>query len=250
MDLRRISVVVCLGAIGGCSSTDSENVTTQGIAADIDVVADGSGTTVVSAQLEVGSGGIGRTGLELSAGDTLTATANGIQRPMTESSSVLGQFTYSANFGFDDGGTLFTVAFNRMNGISAPNSNVALPDGFLVQSPTSNDVYGVNDSIPIVWAPSGSSIVPSIDVALACTQTNGLRISTIETISLSSDSGSANLPVAAVIPIGTLDNSRLCDGTIYFQRWRRGNLDSNYGEGGQISAEQNEQGQFFVDLSR
>lgn len=248
MSIHRIVTLVCIAALCGCSSTSSENVTTQGIAADIDIIADGSGRTVVVAELEVGSGGIGRTGLELGPGDTLSVTANGIQKTMTESSSIVGQFSYSASYDFDDADTVFTVAFSRANGVSAPNSNVALPSGFVILSPTGNDVFGMNDDVPIVWSPSGTGIVPTINVTLSCIQTNGLKISTIEAVSLSFDSGNASLPVAAIVPIGTLDTSRLCEGTVYLQRWRRGNLDPNYGEGGQIAAQHSEQSQFFVDL--
>jgi len=61
--------------------------------------------------------------------------------------------------------------------------------------------------------------------------------------------GVASLPVAAVIPIGTLDTTRLCEGEVHFSRWRRGNLDPAYGEGGDITAEHIERAQFFVDLS-
>jgi len=245
--LRRFFFVLCCAAISGCSNTSSENVTTQGINADIDVVADGSGMTVVTARLEVGSGGIGRTSLELGAGDNLTVMANGIQKPMTENSSVLGQFSYTASFDFDDADTTFTVSFSRANGMSAPNSNVALPDGFIVQSPTSNDVYRTSDSVQIVWAPAGTSIVPSVSVSLTCSLTSGLHISAFENVSLTSDTGVAVLPVAAVMPDGPLDTSKLCEGGVSLLRWRRGNLDPSYGEGGQITAEQAERAQFFVN---
>lgn len=238
---------LCTAAMSGCSNTSSENVTTQGISAEIDVLANGSGATVVTAALEVGSGGIGATSLELGPGDSLTVTANGIQKPMIEDASILGHFSYTASFDFDDVDTVFTVSFIRANGISAPNSNVALPDGFIVQSPTSNDVYGTNDSISIAWLPSGTSIVPTVRVSLTCTLTSGLRMSAIETVSLSSDTGVATLPVSSVIPIGQLDTTRPCDGDVDFFRWRRGNLDPNFGEGGEISAEQAERTQFFVD---
>ena len=239
--------ILCLAAISGCSNTSSENVTTQGIHADIDVVADGSGMTVVTAELEVGSGGLGRTSLELGSGDSLAVMANGIQKAMTENSSILGQFSYTASFDFDNADTMFTVSFSRVGGMSAPGSNVALPDGFLVQSPTASDIYRTNENIRIVWTPAGTSIVPTINVSLSCTLTSGLRMSAFETVSLSSDSGVAALPVAAVMPNGPLDSSRLCEGSVLLLRWRRGNLDPNYGEGGQITAEQSERAQFFVD---
>ncbi len=244
---RRLTIgVLGVALASGCSNTSSENVTTEGISADIDVYASGSGATVVTASLEVGDGGLGATSLELSPGDTLTATANGIEKVMTEDSS-LGRFSYTASFDFDDADTVFTVSFARTNGLSAPNSNVALPDGFIVQSPTSNNTYGPNDTINIVWLPSGTSIVPTIQVSLVCMLTNGLRLSSFESISLSSDTGVAFLPVAAVMPSGEIDTTMLCEGDVDFSRWRRGNLDRNYGEGGSISATHAETSQFFVD---
>ena len=239
-----------LGAIvlGGCGSTTSDNVTTQGIYADIDVFANGSGRTVVDAELEVGSGGLGRTSLELSRGDTLTVIANGIQKTMTEELSSLGRFRYVASFDFDDANTMFTVSFIRSGRSNAPNSNVTLPEGFIVQSPQSSDVFSQADNIPIEWTPAGTSIVPSIHVSLSCRTNSGIVFTDTDVVALSDDTGVASFPVAAVIPFGTLDTSRLCEGEVHFSRSRRGNLDPNYGEGGSIVAEQIERAQFFVDL--
>lgn len=244
-----ICVALLLTAIAGCSNTSSENVTTQGIHADIDVVASGNGSTVVTAELEVGTDGIGRTSLELTGGDSLTVMANGMQKTMIEDSSVLGRFRYTASFDFDDADTVFTVAFNRDNGTDAPNSTVALPPGFTVLSPTSNDVFTTTDDMPIAWMPSGTAIVPSIYVTLSCTLSSGISIADVDRVSISADSGAASLPVAAVIPPGSLDTSRLCEGEVELMRWRRGDLDPGYGEGGQITAEHYARATFFVDLS-
>ena len=244
---RFLCSVLCLAAVCGCTSTSTENVTTQGISADIDVFADGAGRTFVDVKLEVGSGGIGGTSLRLGPNDSLTVRASGVQQNMTEDASIFGEYSYFTTFGFDDANTVFTVSFNRANGMSAPNSNVALPNGFTVTSPSSSDVFGTGDTIPIIWSPSGTSIVPSVFVRLSCTLTSGLTTVDVETITLGSDNGIASLPVASVMPIGTLDTSRLCDGTVELARWRSGNLDPNYGEGGQIDAEHAKVTQFFVN---
>jgi len=249
MNMHRLLFVLLATVFAGCSHTTSDNVTTEGIHADIDVFANGSGTTVVDAELEVGTDGLGRTSLELVGGDTLSVTANGIQKPMTEDTSVLGRYRYVASFDFDDVGTMFTVSFSRANGISAPNSNVTMPEGFIVQAPATSDVFSQAEDIPIQWTPTGTSIVPHIEVTLSCTTVSGIVFSDTESVSLSSDIGVASLPVASVIPIGTLDTSKLCDGEVLFSRWRRGNLDPNYGEGGDITAEHIERARFFVDLS-
>ncbi len=246
--VRSIFSLVAIAFLAGCSSTTSDNVTTEGINADIDVFANGSGRTRVDVEFEVGDG-IGGTSLELAAGDRLTATANGIQQTLTEDRSIIGRFRYETTFDFDDAGTVFTVSFSRDNGVNAPNSNVALPEGFIVQSPQNTDVFSRAQNIPIQWTPNGTSITPDIDVTLSCTTTGGIMFSSSEDVTISGDSGVASLPVAAVIPIGTLDETRLCEGEVHFSRWRRGNLDPAYGEGGDITAEHIKRAQFFVDLS-
>lgn len=241
-------IVIGAALFSGCSSTTSDNVATDGINADIDVFANGSGSTFVDAELEVGDG-LGGTSLQLVAGDRLTVTANGIQKTMTEDASIIGRFRYEASFDFDDAGTMFTVSFSRNKGTNAPNSNVTLPEGFVVQSPQSNDVFSQADDVPIQWTPNGTTITPDIDVSLSCTTTAGISFTASQDVATSGDTGVASLPVASVIPIGTLDTTRLCEGEVHFSRWRRGNLDPAYGEGGDITAEHIERAQFFVDLS-
>jgi len=244
----RLCILIGAVLLSGCSSTTSDNVTTEGINADIDVFANGSGRTFVDAELEVGDG-LGGTSLQLVAGDRLTVTANGIQKTMTEDASIIGRFRYEASFDFDDAGTMFTVSFSRNNGVNAPNSNVTLPEGFVVQSPQGNDVFSQADDVPIQWTPNGTTITPDIDVSLSCTTTGGVVFTASQDVATSGDTGVASLPIASVIPIGTLDTTRLCEGEVHFSRWRRGNLDPAYGEGGDITAEHIERAQFFVDLS-
>jgi len=234
-------------ALAGCSNTASENVTTQGIRAEIRVVADGGGFTAVRANLAVGSGGVGGTQLDLSPGDSLTVTANGIRTTMVKDTSILGTIDYTASFPFDDANTLFVVAMNRDNATDAPNSNVALPDGFIISMPTNTTIYTTDQSIEIVWAPSGTPVVPGVSVTIDCTLMSGQVRTGSQHIPLSTDTGFTSTPVASAMPSGTLDTSKLCEGTVYLERIRNGNLDRNYGEGGRITGEQYKQAQFFVD---
>ena len=246
--MSRLFVIFPVVAMAACSSTTSDNVATEGINTDIDVFANGSGRTFVDVEMEVGDG-LGGTSLQLAPGDRLTVTANGIQKSMIEDASVIGRFRYEATFDFDDAGTLFTVAFSRNNGVNAPNSNVTLPEGFVVQAPQTNDVFSIADDIPIQWTPNGTTITPDIDVSLTCTTTSGVQFTDSENVTINGDTGVASFPVAAVIPIGTLDETRLCEGEVHFSRWRRGNLDPAYGAGGDITAEHIKRARFFVDLS-
>ena len=252
MTLNRINIrpaIVTLLAIAftGCSQTSSENVTTQGIFADIRVIAEGNGATVVKAQLLVGNGGITQTQLILAPGDILTVTANGIQKTMVRDTSLIGEVEYWASYGFDDADTLFTVALSRANGMSAPNSNVTLPDGFVVMLPATATVFTTGEVIDVVWAPSGTATVPSVSITVDCVLTTGIFISESRNLSPSTDSGASSIAVDSVIPSGPINTNELCEATVYLSRQRYGNLDPNYGEGGLISAEHHKRGTFFVD---
>lgn len=234
-------------SFAGCSQTSSENVTTQGIYADIRVIAEGNGATVVKARLEVGNGGPVRTLLNLAPGDSLTVVANGIQKTMVKDTSIIGDIEYYASYPFDDADTLFVVSFNRNNGTSAPNSNVTLPDGFIITAPTSADILATSQNVDIAWTPMGTSIVPAVMVTVDCVLATGIRTTGSESIPLSVDGGVASIPVSAAMPIGPFDANQLCEGTVYLSRGRYGTLDPNYGEGGTINAQQHKQGQFFVN---
>lgn len=246
--MKQLLPVTLFVLLAGCSSTSSENVDSEGIHADFEIHADSSGQTFVYAELEVGDG-LGATSLRVTGGDRLLVTANGIERTMTQDRDVLGRFRYEATFAFDDGGTLFTVAFMRDNDRSAPNSTATLPDGFVVQAPANSPTYGRNDDIAIAWLPSGTPVVPDIEVWLTCSTNLGTH-TVFERVTLSSDTGASSLPVAAVIPNSTLDESQLCEGSVLFSRFVRGSLDPNFGEGGRITAQQTAQAAFFVDLTR
>ena len=247
MNIRPAIIALLAIAFAGCSQTSSENVTTQGIFADIRVIAVGNGATVVKVQLQVGNGGINRTQLILAPGDTLTATANGIQKTMVRDTSLIGEVEYWTSFPFADADTLYTVAFNRANGMSAPNSNVTLPDGFVVMTPVNATVFRTGEVIGVSWAPSGTATVPSISITVDCVLTTGIFISESRNLSPSTDSGASSIAVDSVIPSGPIDTNQLCEATVYLSRQRYGNLDPNYGEGGTISAEHHNRGTFFVD---
>ena len=123
---------------------------------DIDIFANGSGRTVIDVELTVGDGGLNPTSLRLGASDSLVATANGIQQTLTEDSSIFGEYSYFTTFDFADDNTVFTVAFVRANGTNAPNSSVALPEGFTISSPRITDTFGT-DPHPSGDGPAGSA---------------------------------------------------------------------------------------------
>jgi len=224
--------------VTGCADTESENVKTTGVRAEIEVVANGSGNTDIDVQLEVGSGGELATQLELSNGDSLIAYANGEERTLTKVNKLLG-IHYVTTFNFDSPNIEFRVELLRNNDQSAPNSTVLLPDPFAITDPVGNEVFARNADILTTWDPQGFSD-HSMKVVYELYCSNGNSISTSRTERNVSDIGQYS--INAVEVLGSLANQPSsqsgCDLDIIVSRTRYGNLDPNYGEGGYIKASQ------------
>ena len=113
--------------------------------------------------------------------------------------------------------------------------------------PDSSTIFSRGEVIDVVWAPSGTAITPAISITVECNLATGIFVTRTRNLSPATDSGASSIVVDAVIPDEPIDNSQLCEGTVYLSRQRYGTLDPNYGEGGLISAEHHKRGTFFVD---
>ena len=238
-------LLICsfLLVLAGCSQTDSENIRTQGIGADFSVTANGNGSTRVEGTLEVGSGGIGGTEVELSSGDQLTANAYGTTLNLRKDSNLLG-ISYVTTFNSDEGNELFTVSFERDGGVSAPNSTVILPNRFAIIAPADNEPFGRTENITLTWAPAEQSGNLTIRYTADCSYTDDLgedHFVTRQGNDSSLDDGSYTISAASIInsAVNEIPVDGTCDVEFELQRVRTGNLDSNFGEGGRIRAYQN-----------
>jgi hypothetical protein len=237
MRLLGVSFAFITLSLSSCAETESENVKSSGVRAEIEVVADGSGTTDVDVQLEVGSSGGLRTQLELSNGDSLIAYANGEQRTLTKIERLFGTH-YVTSFDFDSPNIEFRIALNRNNDVSAPNSTVLLPDPFTITTPQSGERFARNADIVTIWEPGFSDHSIRIDYDLFCS--DGESIIVLGTEEVISDSGQHSINATELLGVRANHPSTQngCDLEITVTRARSGNLDPNYGEGGYIKAKQ------------
>lgn len=224
--------VVLLAAGTGCSSSQSKDIATDALYANMGVSADGSGTSVVTASLQVG--GVTSTDfLDLSPGDSLVATANGANQQTMARQDLLGAIYYTSTFGIDTAGTLFQIAFNRTatasmpNPVSAPDSHVTLPAAFTMQADKST-YSRVTDPIVLTWTNSGQSDPMSYSVYGNCIQTLSNTVSDTGTTTINAGSLTAQN--------GQTANN--CQITIQLSRSRAGHVDPAYGQGGNINATQ------------
>ncbi|MGH7270621.1 MAG: hypothetical protein ACREJ3_09335 [Polyangiaceae bacterium] len=217
-------------AVTECTSLSSSDIKTAGITGEMQVSADGSGASTVSANLYVDTNLTDF--VSLSSGDTLTASAGGQTKTLSKS-TLLGIVTYLATFTGEDGaGTAYTIAFNRMSDTSAPSSTCAMPSPFAISAPASSASFSRSrDPITITWSPAGTSDVMNYSVGGDCIATAGS--------SISGDTGTLTIP-AGTISGTALDGGSAnggtgatgCPVTLSMTRTRNGSLDSHFLGGG------------------
>lgn len=205
--------------LGACAKTDSEDLLTHGMSAELEAKATGDGTTVVSATLFVGDPS-SLNFVELQGDDALIATNSGQQMEMSEAS--LGNIvSYSAVFTTDEEGDEFTIDFERSLDAGAPDSSVTLPAKYTVDAVATAQSRA--QDLVLSWdEPSDDNMSWSADGS--CIQL------TTDTI----DANATDVTIAAntLLPVQGADPS--CQVTITLTRQRQGDLDPGYGHGGQI----------------
>ena len=241
------SIIAAGMVLSGCGATDSNNVRTGGIRANLAVEAKGNGTTDVTATFTVGSGGLGATHLKLKSGDSAAASANGVRKTLRKETDALGGIHYETGFGFDDADTLFTISLDRPNDASAPDSWVRLPEKFEITLPVDNQRFTISDQLTIGWAPSGYSSAMKFNFTAKCPA--GAPTTTRISNRSAADTGSFNPTIESIIGSAAddLPPGSACRVEMEIARSRSGVLDPGYGEGGLINAAHIRRKSFLVD---
>ena len=214
---------------GGCSSTDSSNVKTKGIAAHFKAIASEDGVTEVTASLTIGS-----TFVDLSSSDTLYAVAGGQTKTMKKSRNLLGIIDYSAQFSFIDENSTFAIKFIRQEEQSAENSSASLPALFTIEMPASGEIFSHGQDVHVVWNPPGSSGNIQIESSGTCGTTSYHK-----SVATVADSvGETTIKADDLVPTpDVIGPSTACDLTIDISRNVPGSVDPAF-EGGEFTAGQ------------
>jgi hypothetical protein len=226
----RLSLLVPALVVGAaCTSIQSSNIKTAGMSAYMQVVADGTGQTKASAQLNVGNNATDF--VDLSSGDTFVATASGQSQTMSRT-NFLGTISYQATFNGKDGvGTPYTIALNRTSDVSAPSSTCTMPKPFNITAPTSNGTFSrANSDIMVTYDNSGTQDAMNWSAGGDCVkgQVDG---------SVAGDTGSFTIAKGILVPTDPSQNTVTCQAHITLTRTRPGQLDPHFGSGGNIHAD-------------
>jgi hypothetical protein len=215
--MRNLALFALLAS--ACTTTDSSDVLTHGMYADVAATTEGTGQTTVSATLYLGNP-INLDFVQLTGDDALVASFDGSDKTMTET-TILNIVSHTATFDSGDPGDEFHIAFERSVDAGAPDSVVTLPDAFDITPPPSTLSRG--DAIDIPYGPAGTADVVHWSVRGDCID--------LASGSLQGDTGTVPLEAnMLVLRQGSTQTS--CLVTLEIDRERDGNLDRGYGKGG------------------
>ena len=224
MNLTRVvlaAVTVSLGGCG-CETVKSTDIKTSGLYADLKADAAGGGQVKVKATLTLGSGSL--TFLELSPGDTLTATVGLTSRAMSRT-SLFGSTWYEANFDGDAANTAVKISLLRASDTGAPESAVTLPMPFAFSQPVTGQASSRSAGMTVTWTNGNQSDPMRLSASGSCIQP--VDVPTF------SDTGTHSLPAFAS---ANGSETKTCDVSLTLVRTRSGSVDAAYGKGGAFEA--------------
>jgi hypothetical protein len=225
--ITRISTFALLFAAAtatGCKTTDSDNVLTRGMYAQISATADGTGNTTVGTTLFLGPPS-DLIFVDLEGGDQLI-THHGSESKVMSEQIILNIVSHTAVFASDRENDAFDVEFRRQVDPGAPSSTVTLPAPFTLgavpASVSRAAAFGVDwsgtSTDRMRWTAEGS-----------CIQTAS---GTISGGAGSSDAGSVTMPAGTFKKAAGQNVPDTCQVKVTILRERDGQLDRAFEEGG------------------
>jgi hypothetical protein len=172
--LGLVSVVTLLQACGDPKSSstggpDGGPVPTGRMTFDLRVESSDLRTAVVRANLNDGQA-LGSS-YRLDGGDFFRACANGVCRNMADNDSVTSP-DYIARFDYQPG-IEYVVSFNRLEGRSAPDSRVTLPQAFTIVTPANRQQVTDGETVVVSWSPAGAPARAALSYDADCTFLSG-----------------------------------------------------------------------------
>ncbi len=206
----------------GCGTTNSSNLLTKGISADITAKTDGSGVTNVVAELFNGYPDQ-LIFVDLQGSDMLVATHANSDQVMTKT-QLLNIIEYSTSFPSGNEGDAFSVDLKRTVDAGAPSSMATLPAAFTIAALGSSSSRA--QAMNVTWSPTATGDQMSWTVKGDCIN---------DASGSMADTGTVTIAANTLIPKQGAATS--CTATLTIIRSQPGTLDTHY-MGGTIDGEQ------------
>lgn len=234
--LHRLLLIISVFTMSACANVSSQEVTTKGIYADIEIINNSNNSISIETDLTVGNG-LFATYVDLDGGDRLDSTYLGALKTMKKAWSIFGDISYKSSYSSNQPyatDNIVTVNLYRTLQKSAPNSYVLLPDPISSIS-ISSPIVTTGQTITVSWPTiSGRSYSMEAKVVLSgCTNAQGSS-TTITSYRYFSDGGRFSFK-----PNDFLNPEYTCtagsSGNVLISRIRTGSVDPAFG-GGRIRA--------------
>jgi hypothetical protein len=215
--------VLAAAVAGGCKSTSSADLATDGISAAISVSATSDKATNVRVEMSPGNGVVPFDVVKLEGGDALYAEAAGRRNQLTA-----GGLDYETTFATGAAETLFRVILDRKrtDQVDATESTGALPAPFNLRDLAGGSISQANDVV-VTWAPSGTSDRMTLGIQGSCVED--------QTLPIDGDPGTYTLTTGTLDPETTRPS---CVVTLTLRRSRGGVADPNLNPGSTFTLEQ------------
>jgi hypothetical protein len=223
-----MTIKLCVLALfaSGCAKTESSDLLTSGMYADLAARSTGTGTTTVHATLYVGTPNH-LNFVELTGDDQLTASYGGQYQVMNQT-ELLNIVSYSAEFPTDVEGAAFDIVLDRSIDAGAPRSTATLPAKFSLSPPPETAPRAA--ALTLSWSPAASADAMAWKATGAC-------IGDAQGV-ITGDPGTLTIPAGTFMKRAGQNIADTCTVSITVTRSRPGVLDTHYGKGGVVTGSQ------------
>ncbi len=233
--LTILTIMACF-ILSGCDpdSTDSTNVSTSRIYANIDVEANSPDRSRVT--VELNNGERDGTNIELTDGEKLEATVAGETRVLEKDLS-FSDINYETTFNTSSSAEPFTIVFFRQDGTMIDGTSVSLPDEFIITSPESDETFDTSETLPLSWTPERADQTIELETFTSCPNNTEGNDTNRQFFELADDGEEDwELDQLTAATDNDLDRSKDCTLEITLIRRASGVLDSRFEDDGQIDA--------------
>ncbi|ESP94806.1 MULTISPECIES: hypothetical protein [Pseudoalteromonas] len=223
--------------LAGCSTetTESKDVKTEAIWADIYVTSQGKDSRVI-AELNVS----GRNGnnIKLSDKDRLEASAAGVTKALERDDDFF-DIDYRAVFNISEEGTKYTVTLTRDAVGDALTTTLIMPKPFTIITPQENQSFHKTDTLEVSWTDSKQNNTQlDAKLTIRCKKDDGNEASVVENYIDTNDDGSLSIDLASLEGLNdsVLNNKKSCEGEVFMERFNHGTLDSRFADSSRARA--------------
>jgi hypothetical protein len=223
---RKHGPVLLLLAAGVLTGCPDYGVPTSDLLANFKIEANGSGSSLVIAELKRGP--YVPTSTEMADGDSLVVQVGGNSFPI-ERQYNSGSTWYQTLIPVDTPGALYRISFFRKRD-EAPNSDVVMPPPFDVTAPLAGTAFSRTlQTVTVTWSGSGAADPFTWQLKGDCILDKRDQ--------QAGDTGTLTIPVGVIQPRDNQAGST-CTAELRLFRTRIGSVDPAYGLGGDFWARQ------------